>query len=95
MRLEPGLSDLLVRDTATGDALPLLAFTLSELWELRDGRPRSGRLTVAHYITHGGLDGAVERKADEVLATSGATEEEIEALERAFIDHLVRLTSDG
>jgi formylglycine-generating enzyme required for sulfatase activity len=92
VRLETGLSDRLVRDTPTGDALPLLAFTLRELW---DGRADGAGLTLKQYDDIGGLAGAVRRKADEVLATSGATDEEIEALERAFIDHLVRLTSDG
>ena len=92
LRLEPGLSDLLVRDTPSGDALPLLAFTLRELW---DGRADGAGLTLKQYEVFGGLDGAVQRKADEVLSTSGAPAAEIEALERAFIDHLVRLTSDG
>jgi formylglycine-generating enzyme required for sulfatase activity len=92
VRLETGLSDRLVRDTPSGDALPLLAFTLRELW---DGRAADAGLTLKQYDDFGGLEGAVQRKADEVLASSGATEAEIEALERAFIDHLVRLTSDG
>ena len=92
LRLETGLSDRLVRDTPSGDALPLLAFTLRELW---DGRADGAGLTLKQYDDFGGLAGAVQRKADEVLSTSGATAEEIEALERAFIDHLVRLTSDG
>ena len=92
VRLETGLSDRLVRDTPSGDALPLLAFTLRELWE---GRADGAGLTLKQYDDFGGLAGAVQRKADEVLATSGATEEEIEALERAFIDNLVCLTSDG
>jgi formylglycine-generating enzyme required for sulfatase activity len=92
VRLETGLSDRLVRDTPSGDALPLLAFTLRELW---DGRADGAGLTLKQYDDFGGLAGAVQRKAGEVLATSGATDEEIEALERAFIDHLVRLTSDG
>jgi formylglycine-generating enzyme required for sulfatase activity len=92
LQLERGLSDLLVRDTPSGDALPLLALTLRELW---DGRADGTGLTLQQYADFGGLEGAVQRKADEVLFTSGATEEETEALERTFIDRLVRLASDG
>jgi formylglycine-generating enzyme required for sulfatase activity len=92
VRLETGLSDRLVRDTPSGDALPLLAFTLRELW---NGLTDSAVLTLKQYERLGGLGGAVQLKAAEVLATSGATDEEIEALESAFVDHLVRLTSDG
>jgi formylglycine-generating enzyme required for sulfatase activity len=91
LQLERGLSDRLVRDTPSGDALPLLAFTLRELW---DGRSKGGGLTLQQYDDFGGLEGAVGRKADEVLSTSGATEGEMAELERAFINYLVRLTSD-
>jgi hypothetical protein len=73
VRLERGLSDRLVRGSPSGDALPLLAFTLRELW---DGRADGAGLTLKQYDDFGGLAGAVQRKADEVLVTSGATEEE-------------------
>ena len=92
LRLELGLSDALVGDTATGDALPLLAFTLQELWE---GRVAGDGLTLKQYEDFGRLAGAVQRKADEVLASSGADDGEIAALEEAFVGHLIRLTSDG
>ncbi|MFN7677770.1 MAG: TIR domain-containing protein, partial [Cyanobacteriota bacterium] len=92
LRLEAGLGDLLVRDTPSGDALPLLAFTLRELWE---GRAAGGGLTLQQYRAFGGLDGAVQRRAEQVLAASGATAEEMVALEEAFLGHLIRLTPDG
>ena len=90
--LEPGLSDQLVADTATGDALPLLAFTLRELW---DGRAAGAGLTLQQYRDFGGLEGAVQRRADDVLKGSDAMVEEIAALQEAFVGHLVRLTNDG
>jgi len=90
--METGLSDQLVEDTATGDALPLLAFTLSELWR---ERPAAGGLTLEQYREFGGLAGAVQKKADEVLSTSAPTEVERAALREAFLDHLVRLSDEG
>ena len=90
LRLEPGLSDALVHDTTTGDALPLLAFTLQELWE-----ERGSGLTLQQYEAFGRLAGAIQRKADAVLASSGAGEGEITALQEALVEHLIRLTSEG
>ncbi len=46
LRLEPELSDRLMADTESGDALPLLAFTLQLLAE---GRSRGDTITVAAY----------------------------------------------
>jgi formylglycine-generating enzyme required for sulfatase activity len=94
LRLEPGLSDALVADTETGDALPLLAFTLEELWKQRVA---GAGLTLEQYETFGRLKGAVQRKADAVLAQSlpAPKAEEIAALQQAFVVHLIRLTTDG
>ncbi len=62
---EPGLVELLLEDvTGRLGALPLLQFTLMELWQRRDGR----RLTVAAYRAIGGIGGALERRANDVLA---------------------------
>jgi hypothetical protein len=33
VELEEGLADLILNDTGTADALPVLAFTLRQLWE--------------------------------------------------------------
>ncbi|MGH3771483.1 MAG: toll/interleukin-1 receptor domain-containing protein [Pseudonocardiaceae bacterium] len=55
----------LVADTDTGEALPLLAFTLSQLAE---GVGRGGHLSVARYEQLGGVQGALTRQADAALA---------------------------
>jgi DNA-binding SARP family transcriptional activator/WD40 repeat protein len=61
LRLEPGLVDLLVRDTeGEPGALPLLSYALAQTWERRDGRV----LTVEGYRATGGIRGAVARSAD-------------------------------
>jgi WD40 repeat protein len=55
----------LVEDTDSGNALPLLAFTLAQL---ADGINRGGRLPWARYTELGGVQGALARQADEALA---------------------------
>jgi hypothetical protein len=94
LQLELGLSNALVADTETGDALPLLAFTLEELWK----QCVAGMgLTLEQYETFGRLKGAVQRKADAVLTQTlpAPSAEEIAALRQAFVEHLIRLTDDG
>jgi len=58
------LVDRLVDDTDSGEALPLLAFTLAQLAE---GVSRGGRLSSARYEQLGGVQGALIRQADAAL----------------------------
>ncbi|MGH3889347.1 MAG: AAA family ATPase, partial [Pseudonocardiaceae bacterium] len=62
--VDDGLVDRLVDDTASGEALPLLAFTLAQLAE---GISRGGRLSSARYDQLGGVQGALTRQADAAL----------------------------
>ncbi|MGH3620867.1 MAG: hypothetical protein ACRDQ5_03635, partial [Sciscionella sp.] len=57
----------LVDDTDSGEALPLLAFTLAQLAE---GIGRGGRLSSTHYEQLGGVRGALTRQADAALAAA-------------------------
>src|SRR5919202_905046 len=59
--LEPGLVERMVVDTAGGDALPLLGYTLHELHR-RTGP--AGRITAADYDAVGGVIGALRHRAD-------------------------------
>lgn len=71
--LEPGLTELLLRETAGhAGTLPLLQHALLELWQRRQGR----RLTVAAYEAIGGVAGALGRHADAVFASLAAGEQE-------------------
>ena len=58
--------DDLLRDAAAAnrDSLPLLEFTLDELYRLRSGNV----LTLQAYRDLGGMEGALARRADEVFA---------------------------
>ncbi|HEX6200885.1 MAG TPA: WD40 repeat domain-containing protein, partial [Thermoanaerobaculia bacterium] len=89
--LEPGLTEALVEDARGEETLPLLAFTLRELWE-RFGE--DGRLTVSEYRDSlGGLSGSVARAADGVLGDALPAETERD-LRRAFLQ-MVRLGEGG
>ncbi len=59
----------LVGDTDTGEALPLLAFTLAQL---ADGVGRGGQLSATRYDQLGGVQGALIRQADAALAAAVA-----------------------
>jgi WD40 repeat protein/ABC-type nitrate/sulfonate/bicarbonate transport system ATPase subunit len=63
--VDPELVARLVADTHTGEALPLLAFTLSQLAE---DVGRGGKLSVARYDQLGGVQGALITQADAALA---------------------------
>jgi WD40 repeat protein/DNA-binding SARP family transcriptional activator len=59
--IEPGLTDLLVREVENEPgALPLLSHALRETWLRREGRT----LTVAGYQASGGIRGAVAQSAE-------------------------------
>ncbi|MGH3821895.1 MAG: TIR domain-containing protein [Pseudonocardiaceae bacterium] len=76
--VDDDLVDRLVEDTGSGDALPLLAFTLAQLAE---GIGRGGRLSSQRYDQLGGVRGALTRQAEQALVeavnASGRSREEV------------------
>ncbi|MDX8034486.1 TIR domain-containing protein [Lentzea sp. BCCO 10_0856] len=64
LKVHPELVAQLVEDTASGEALPLLAFTLQHL---AMNVPRGGTLSSERYENLGGVHGALARHADDVL----------------------------
>lgn len=83
---EPGLVDVLIDDVRhQAGALPLLQYALLELWKRR----RGGRLTSTDYQEIGRLEGALDRRANEVLKEFTAAEKEL--CRRIFL----RLTQPG
>jgi hypothetical protein len=59
LRFAPGLVQRMVRDTDTGDGLPLLAYTLRELYQ-RVGP--GGTVRIDDYEALGGVVGALQRR---------------------------------
>lgn len=63
LEVERGLVGRMVEDTRGGDALPLLAYTLQQLYSLAG---EEGRITARDYEAIGGVLGALKRSADRV-----------------------------
>ena len=78
IEVDEALVTRLVEDTGTGEALPMLAFTLSQLTE-RAGR--GDRLSVKRYEKLGGIGGALRQQADaaraEARVASGRGSDEV------------------
>ncbi len=91
LRLGPGLTETMVADTETEDALPLLAFSLRELY---DRYAEDGHLEVEDYRLLGGLSGSVARAAREVFAAARLSEADEDDLRRAFL-RLARVDEEG
>ena len=84
--VEPGLTDLLVREVENEPgALPLLSHALRETWLRREGRT----LTVAGYQASGGIRGAVAQSAESLYGELDRDQR------RALHDLLLRLVSRG
>lgn len=62
---EAGLVQRMVSDAAGGDALPLLAYTLRELYHRTRAR-RGSRIAFDDYDAIGGVEGALQTRADVV-----------------------------
>ena len=83
---EDGLVERMVADTQTGEALPLLAFTLGRMFE----RKERNRFTHGLYREIGGIKQAVGDTARQVLHGSTLGDDERRALRSAFVQ-MVRL----
>lgn len=92
LTLEPGFPLRLAVDTGSGEALPLLAFCLQELWEAHGA---AGRFRLRDYEALGGLEQAVERAATLAIQPDTLADSERWALRQAFIPSMVRLTEQG
>lgn len=95
--VEPALVQAILSDLETDDALPLLAFTLRELYE---GYASAGVLPLADYRDQlGGLQGSIARAAgaalDAALAASKRSAERDEKELRAAFLAMARINAGG
>jgi hypothetical protein len=99
LSVEDALIAEVMRDAATDDALPLLAFVLRELWERFR---KTGGLTLEGYRALGDekdnlspLENAVRKRANELMASVKSTPEQLHALKSASIPAMVAINAHG
>jgi formylglycine-generating enzyme required for sulfatase activity len=95
LTIEPDLTEQLVNDTSGADALPLLAFTLAQLY--RDFSA-AGSITLKDYEAMGGVGGAISKAMAAARARPGdapsipaGEEAQLAMLRAAFIPALARI----
>ncbi len=89
LRLEPGLIELILRDSAGAPGiLPHLSHALAETWARREGPV----LTVAGYEATGGIAGAIAQSADRLYQRLDPADQE---LCRSTLLRMVALAPDG
>ncbi|MDH3697112.1 MAG: TIR domain-containing protein [Flavobacteriaceae bacterium] len=92
VKIEPKLLQALIDDAGTDDALPLLAFTLRELY---DKFSEDNLLDYREYKEMlGGIQGALSKAAENVLSNPPLSAEQEVHLRQAFL-FLARVNEDG
>jgi energy-coupling factor transporter ATP-binding protein EcfA2 len=82
LTVEPELVEQIIDDMGDSPGiLPLLQYTLTEIWQQRTGE---GKLTLATYSRLGGVKGTLQKRATEVY--EGFSGEEQEAAKRIFLE---------
>ncbi len=95
LTIDPALTAQLVNDTSGADALPLLAFTLSQLYQ---DFSAAGSITLADYELMGGVGGAINRavaaaraRPDEEPSIPAGEAAQLVLIRMAFIPWLARV----
>jgi WD40 repeat protein len=97
--IAPALIDQLVADATGADALPLLAFTLSYLYQ---NFSAGGALTLEQYKALGGIADSIDKAVKKSLARPGdepsipaASEEQLKCLRATFIPWLANVDPES
>ena len=97
LKIDPQLTDELLKDVSGQDALPLLAFTLARLY---DRYGAENELSLSGYEKLGRLKGVIETAVNETFAEGAVkgvlpkdSEAQLALARLAFIPHLVRVNA--
>ena len=92
LTLENGLAKIMMDDAETDDALPLLAFTLREMYEKYGG---DNKLTIEEYRDKlGGLSGSIAQAAQAAFSSAKMTPEQTTDFRKAF-RAMARINEEG
>jgi hypothetical protein len=99
LRIDPQLTDALLKDISGQDALPLLAFALAKLYELYAA---DNELSLSGYDRLGGLKGVIDTAVKQAFAegvAKGDVPRDVKAqlalARAAFIPHLAQVNPGG
>jgi len=73
LKIEPELTAAMLKDVEGPASLPLLEYTLTELWQQR----RGNWLTLAEYVSLGGVQSILQKSADKVYQALTVTEQAV------------------
>ena len=100
LRIDPQLTDALLKDISGQDALPLLAFTLAYLYE--NYAAADNALTLAGYDKIGRVTGVIDKTVAQAFAEAVARgeapkdkEAQLALARSAFIPHLAQVNAAG
>lgn len=88
----PRLVNTMIQDVPDTDALPMLAFTLNQLWE---SFGKDGEITIDNYNKIGGVSASIRNVAENAMKTLAADEETKRKLRSVFIPSLISVDKDG
>ncbi len=99
LHVDGALVTAAMKDAATDDALPLLAFALRELYD-RSGKSKQFSLTDYRALGDDSqglspLENVVRRRAEEVLSAAKPGADDLAALKEAFVPAMVRINAEG
>ena len=92
VEIAPELLEQLKSDAPTGDALPLLSFTLEKLYRKY---AREKKLTLAEYNDLGRMDGSIKTTAEQLFDSQTQPAAVVAAVRMSFVKHLAEVNDKG
>ena len=92
VKVAPDLLKQLESDAPTGDALPLLSFTLEKLYRKY---AKDKKLTLTEYNDLGRMDGSIKTAAEQLFDSQTQPDAVVAAVRMSFVKHLAEVNDKG